>query len=97
MKLTEAEFATFQTNQANIGAVSSTTSSSSASGGDGMSCAKDASEFWTFLSRAYKNICNTRIAEVGVAFQQCTFFFSIFQKTFLEKNFEKNFFSPFLL
>lgn len=57
VKLTEAEFATFQTNQANIGAVSSTTSSSSASGGDGMSCAKDASEFWTFLSRAYKNIC----------------------------------------
>ena len=40
---------------------------------------------------------NTRIAEVGVAFQHCKFFFSIFQKTFFEKKIEKNFFSPFLL
>ena len=30
-----------------------------------------------------------------MAFQPCKFFFSIFQKTFLEKKFEKNFFSPF--
>ena len=38
---------------------------------------------------------NTRIAEVGVAFQHCTFFFSIFQKIFLEKKFEKKFFHLF--
>ena len=34
---------------------------------------------------------NTRIAELGVAFQQCIFFY-IFQKTFLEKKFKKMFF-----
>ena len=38
---------------------------------------------------------NTRIAEVGVAFQHCTFFFSIFQKTFLEKKLKKKLFHLF--
>ena len=32
-----------------------------------------------------------RMTKVGVVFQHCTFFFSIFQKTFLEKKIEKNF------
>ena len=37
---------------------------------------------------------NTHIAELGVAFQRCDFF-SIFQKTFLEKNSKKNIFNLF--
>ena len=48
----------------------------------------------TFGNDLTDNI-NTRISEVGVAFQHCTFFFSIKKKTFLEKKFEKNYFHLF--
>ena len=49
------------------------------------------------LPSFYKTVLlfNTRFAEMGVAFQHCTFFFSIFQKTFLEKNLKKFFFHLF--
>ena len=44
---------------------------------------------------ALKELINTRFAEMGVAFQHCNFFFSIFQKTSFEKNFEKKIFHLF--
>ena len=40
------------------------------------------------VPNARLSLLNTRIAEVGVAFQHCTFFFQFFKKTFLEKKFE---------
>ena len=38
---------------------------------------------------------NTRIAEVGVAFQHCKFFFQFFKKHFWKKNLKKTFFHLF--
>ena len=42
----------------------------------------------TFGNDLTDNI-NTRISEVGVAFQHCTFFFSIKKKHFWKKNLKK--------
>ena len=39
----------------------------------------------------------TKLKDINKNLRASIFFFSIFQKTFLEKKFEKNFFSPFLL